>query len=176
MIRTMKPPLYIGPLSNSQRQRLERGLRSCDAFKLRRCQILLASARSERPSRIAAHLGCGTQTVRNAIRAFRSDPGGCLRAASSRPNSTRPVLDAAAGEQLHAILHQSPRVFGKNTSLWTLRLLAEVSVEPGVTSPVLSIESIRRAVQRMGVRWKRAKHWITSPDPRYALKKSSATG
>ena len=176
MIRTMKPPLYIGPLSNTQRQRLERGLRSRDAFKLRRCQILLASARCERPSLIAAHLGCGTQTVRNAIRAFRTDPAGCLRAASSRPNSIWPALDAAACEQLRAILHQSPRAFGKHTSLWTLRLLAEVSVEQGVTSHILSIESIRRACQRMGVRWKRAKHWITSPDPRYALKKSSAIG
>ena len=25
-------------------------------------------------------------------------------------------------------------------------------------------------------RWKRDKHWITSPDPEYALKKTSATG
>lgn len=172
----MKPPLYIGPLSNRQRRRLEKGLRSRDAFTLRRCQILLASARGERPSVIAAHLRCGTQTVRNAIRAFRTDPVGCLRAASSRPNSTTPILDAAACEQLRAIMHESPRAFGKQTTLWTLRLLAAVSAEHQITPHALSIESIRRAFQRIGVRWKRAKHWITSPDPRYALKKSSATG
>src|SRR5512147_497712 len=115
----MKPPLYIGPLSNRQRRRLEKGLRSRDAFTLRRCQILLASARGERPSVIAAHLRCGTQTVRNAIRAFRTDPVGCLRAASSRPSSTTPILDAAACEQLRAIRHESPRAFGKQTSLLT---------------------------------------------------------
>src|SRR5512143_1197107 len=172
----MKPPLYIGPLSNRQRRRLEKGLRSRDAFTLRRCQILLASARGERPSRIAAHLRCGTQTVRHAIRAFRTDPAGCLRAASARPNSTTAILDAAACEQLRAIMHESPRAFGKPTSLWTLPLLVEVSADHGITSHPLSIESIRRAFQRMGVRWKRAKHWITSPDPSYALKNSTALG
>jgi transposase len=155
---------------------LESGLRSHDAFALRRCQILLASARGERPAIIAAQLGCATQTVRNAIRAFRTDPTGCLRAASSRPKKAAPILDAAGCERLRAVLHESPRAFGKPTSLWTLRLLAEVCVDQGITVDLLSIESIRRALQRLGVSWKRAKHWITSPDPQYALKKSSATG
>src|SRR5512143_627070 len=129
----MKPPLYIGPLSNRQRRRLEKGLRSRDAFTLRRCQILLASARGERPSVIAAHLRCGTQTVRNAIRAFRPDPAGCLRAASSRPNSTTPVLDAAACEQQRAIMHESPRAFGTPPSPWTQRLPTAVSAEHDFT-------------------------------------------
>ena len=98
----------------------------------------------------------------------------CLRAKSSRPKSVAPVLDEAKRERLRAIVHESPRSFGKHTSLWTLRLLTEVCLEQGVTSRALSSESMRRAFKRMGVAWKRAKHWITSPDPRYALKKSSA--
>ena len=40
------------------------GLRSRDAFVLRRCQIVLASARGERAPRIAAVLGFDDQTVR----------------------------------------------------------------------------------------------------------------
>jgi transposase len=86
------------------------------------------------------------------------------------------VLDEAKREWLRAIVHESPRSFGKHTSLWTLRLLAEICFEQGVTSRALSSESMRRAFKRMGVAWRRAKHWITSPDPGYALKKSSATG
>jgi transposase len=86
------------------------------------------------------------------------------------------VLEEAKRERLRTIVHESARSFGKPTSLWTLRLLAEVCFEQGVTSRALSIESMRRAFKRMGVAWKRAKHWITSPEPRYALKKSSATG
>jgi hypothetical protein len=88
--------------------------------------------------------------VRNTIRAYRADMRTCLRAKSSRPKSVAPVLDEAKRERLRAIVHESPRSFGKPTSLWTLRLLAEVCFEQGVTSRALSIESKRRALKRMG--------------------------
>ena len=66
----MKPPIFVRTLSKQERQELESGLRSSDAFVLRRCQILLASVRREHPPRIAGNLGCGSQTVRNAIHDF----------------------------------------------------------------------------------------------------------
>lgn len=172
----MKPPMYVGPLSNQQRQQLEGGRRSGDGFKLRRCQLLLASAHGERPSQSAAHLGFTAQTVRNILRADRTDPTTCLQACSPRPNHTIPRLAEANGERLRAILHESPRAFGKNSSLWTLALLAQVCAAQGLTLGTVRVESIRRALQRRGVDWKRAKHWITSPDPRYAAKKSSVIG
>lgn len=169
----MKPSMYVGPLSSTRRQRLEKGLRSRDAFELRRCQILLASAGGQRPSQIAAHVGCKAQTVRNVIRAYRADTATCLRAKPFRPKRVAPVLDEAKRERLRTIVHESPRSFGKHTGLWTLRLLAEVCFEQGVTSRALSSESMRRDFKRMGVAWRRAKRWITSPDPRYALKKAA---
>src|ERR687895_1998134 len=72
-MEAMKPPMYVGHLPSDEQRRLEKGLRSRDAFELRRCQILLASARGGRPSQIAAHLGCTPQTVRNTIRAYWAD-------------------------------------------------------------------------------------------------------
>lgn len=168
--------MSIGPLSSPQRQRLEQGLRSRDALELRRCQILLASARGERPSQIAAHVGCTAQTVRNTLRAYRAEGALCLRAPSSRPKHTTPLLADAQGERLRALLHDNPRAFGKTTSRWTLALVAAVCLEQGLTPRTVSVETIRRALQRLGVSWKRAKHWITSPDPRYAAKKSNAIG
>lgn len=172
----MKAPMYLGPLSTQQRQRLESGLHARDGFEVGRCQILLASARGERPSQIAAHVGCTAQTVRNTLRAYRADSAGCLRARSTRPVHAAPLLDTLQCQHLRTILHQSPRAFGKHTSLWTLALLAEVCFAQGLTPHLVSVESIRRARRRMRVNWKRAKHWITSPDPRYAAKKSSAIG
>jgi hypothetical protein len=41
---------------------------------------------------------------------------------------------------------------------------------------VLSGETIRQALLRLGVGWKRAKRWLTSPDPAYAQKNVGATG
>jgi transposase len=173
MMGAMKPPMYVGLLPSEDQRRLTKGLRSSNAFELRRCQILLASARGERPSQIAAHVGCTAQPVRNTIRAYQVDAAHCLRARSSRPKTAVPMLDEARRERLRAILHETPRSFGKPTSLWTLRLAAEVCFEQGVTGRRGSIDSIRRALKRMGVGWKRAKHWITSPDPQYSLKKAT---
>jgi hypothetical protein len=51
---SMRPPIFVRPLSEVERSALEKGLRSADAFVLRRCQMLLASARGERAPRIAA--------------------------------------------------------------------------------------------------------------------------
>jgi transposase len=176
MMGAMKAALFVGSLSDADRQRLDSGLRSRDAIELRRCQILLASADGQRPSQIAAHVGCTPQAVRNTIRSFHTTSTECLRPKRPGPKNAVPILDDLKCERLRAIVHERPRAFGKATSLWTLRLLAEVCLEQGVTPHALSIESIRRAFKRMGVSWKRAKRWITSPDPRYAIKKSSPCG
>jgi hypothetical protein len=40
----------------------------------------------------------------------------------------------------------------------------------------VSDETIRATLARLGVRWKRAKRWITSPDPEYVRKKTRETG
>lgn len=165
--------MYVRPLTTEERHQLEVERRSSDAFTLRRCQILLASACRERPAQIARNLGCATQSVRNAIKAFHSVGLASLHAHSRRPKRTRLVLDA---EPLRALLHERPRAFGKPRSTWTLRLAAEVCWERGLTPYQVSIETIRQALKRLGMNWRRAKRWITSPDPQYALKKSSATG
>jgi len=73
------------------------------------------------------------------------------------------------------LLHQSPRALGKPTSLWTLPLAAQVCFEKGWTPRLVSGETIRLVLKRLGVGWKRAKHWLVSPDPEYARKKKCAT-
>ena len=68
----MQAPLFIRPLSAVEQHALQGGLRSRDAFTLRRSQILLASARGCHSTQIAAYLGCKDQTVRNALHAFET--------------------------------------------------------------------------------------------------------
>lgn len=172
----MKPPLYIRPLTDEERAALEAGLRSCEAFTLRRCQILLASAQRQKPSVIAKTLHCAPQTVRNVIHAFDEHGLACVQHGSNVPVSVEPVLNAEKRARLQAILHQSPRNFGKPASVWTLKLLAEVCYEQGLSGTTLSAPTILDAIGRLGVSWKRAKHWIVSPDPAYARKKNAGTG
>jgi transposase len=172
----MNLPLFVRPLTDSERQQLQVGLRSSDAFTVRRCQILLASVNGSRASQIARNLPCARGTVRNAIHAFHTEGTHCLREKSSRPRSVRPAPDGRHVDALKDLLHQSPRTLGKPTGLWTLDLLAEVCQSRGWTPRRFTGEAIRLALKRLGIRWRRARHWITSPDPAYARKKKRATG
>jgi transposase len=166
----------VRELTAEERSRLEAGLRSQEPYVIQRCQILLASDRGEWAPRIAEMLGCNDQTVRNVIRRFEAEGlEACLTRRSCRAHTIHAQVDAVGCEQLRALLHQSPRTFGKPTGVWTLELVAEVSVAEGITAERVSDETIRQAIGRLGVRWKRAKQWITSPDPEYARKKVRAT-
>lgn len=173
----MRKPIYIRPLTEDEQHTLQEGLRSSNAFVLRRCQILLASARGQTARVIGEALGCDDQTVRNALHTFNTQGLAVLTRHSSAPQRTpHAAFNAPRREQLRSLLHQSPRTFGYATSLWTLALAAEVAYTEGLTHRPISGEAIRRALARLGVRWKRAKHWITSPDPAYIRKKNGVTG
>ena len=168
----MKPPIFVRELSENEREGLQAGVRSKDAFVMRRCQILLASARGESPPKIALSLGCASQTARNAIRAFNQRGMEALIPGSSTPKRVYSAFDAESAERLRGMLHRSPREFGYESSLWTLAMAAEAAFEEGLTERRVSGETIRATLWRLlGIRWLRAKRWITSPDPLYERKK-----
>lgn len=166
----MKPPLYVRPITDDEREALKAGLRSTDAFTLRSSQILLASARGRRPQQIADELGCVSQTVRNPITAVNGRGPAALQERSHRNHTS---FDGAGVEQLRALAHRTPREFGYSTSLWTLELLADESLRQGLTTHRVSDETIRQAILQLGTSWKRVKHWITSPDPENLRKKAT---
>jgi transposase len=171
----MRTPIFIRPLTQDEQRQVQSGLRSSDAFVLRRCQILLASARGQRAPMIASQLGCDDQTVRNVIKGFNTKGLAVLKAGSSRPHRLRTIFSQQGAQQLKELLHRSPRDFGHQRGTWTLELAAQVSFEQGIVPTQVSSESVRRALKRLGTNWKRAKHWITSPDPQYLLKKTLVT-
>src|SRR5690348_5525435 len=104
----MKPPAFVRTLTAAERPSLQAGLRSADAFTVRRCQVLLASANGQRAPAIARNLGCAVGTVHNAQRAFQREGLACLREKSSRPHSVRAFLDERLAEALKDLLHHSP--------------------------------------------------------------------
>src|SRR5436305_6929073 len=139
----MKPPIFVRTLSKEERKPLEAGLRSKGAFTLRRSQMLLVSSRGEHVPQIAENLGCGQQTVRDAIHDFNGRGLKALTAGSSRPKRTRAVFDEQSVERLRELLYRSPREFGYDTSLWTLEMAAQVSFEEGLVQRRLSGETVR---------------------------------
>jgi len=116
----MKTPIYVRELTETERARLKTGLRSQNQFEIHRSQIVLASARKETARRIARTLGCDDQTVRNVIKKFNAIGLEALKSESRRPHTIATAIAPEKIEQLKDLLHQSPRKFGKETSLWTL--------------------------------------------------------
>ena len=161
----VKPPIFVGSFSQEEREALEEaGLRSKDAFVLRRCQMLLAGSRGESPpKKIARGLGCGSRTLSNAVHGFDERGLHALAPGSSRPKRTRAAFVRRRGERravagafapLPEGVRQGQRV-ACGRSRWPA---AEVAFEEGLTQRQVSGETIRATLARLlGVRWQRAK-------------------
>jgi transposase len=169
----MKSRIFIRKISEEEWEKIAGGLQSSKAFVMRRSQILLASERGESIKTIAEQLGCSLELPRVVINGFNEKGLDILKEKSKRPHQIERAYDEEQGEKLKELLRQSPWKYGKDSSLWTLEMLAEVSFEEGITESQVSYEAVRQALKRMGINWGRAKHWITSPDPHYQHKKNN---
>lgn len=169
--------LYARVLNSEERSTLQQGLKAQRGSEVRRSQIILLSADEHwQVSDIARQVGLSGQQVRRVLHAFNGQGMIGLQIRSrARQDDQRAFSDAAA-TRLKDIVHLSPRTFGYDTSLWTLALLAAVSYREGLTEWVVHLDTISETLKRMGVSWQRAKHWIHSPDPHYATKKSVGIG
>src|SRR5215208_1425532 len=108
----MRPPIFVRSLSDTEKEQLQTALRSSEAFVMRRAQIILASHRGERASQIARSLGCGQQTVRDAIHDFNRRGLDALVAGSSRPKHTHRAFDDEQSEK--PFLNCSTRTLGSS--------------------------------------------------------------
>lgn len=167
--------LYVRELTSEEAQALENGLRSNSAFTVRRCQMLLSSAKGLKAQQIADQLHCSDQTVREAIHAFHQAGWACIQEKSHRPRSATFSFSDEALTRLPDIIASSPRTFGHEHSLWSLDRLAETCYQEGLTAKVVSYETMRNAIQRIGINWKRARQRLQSTDEAYLIKKNSAT-
>src|SRR5215208_2725989 len=96
----MKPTMFVRALTADEREALDRGLKSSDAFTLRRAQILLASADGKGPSEIGRVIGVTAQAVRDTIRAFHDHGTGALVKGSNAPKVPRAVWDRKRDDEL----------------------------------------------------------------------------
>ena len=160
----MHPPIFVRELGRRGARPARRRL----AFPKRVHRAACPDRAAER-RRAPAAGHCAGLVLRGADRAQRHPclqrPGlAALTAGSPRPKSAAPVLDGARLERLRALLHQ-PRATSASRGLWTLALAAEVAHAQGLTRPAGQDETIRQALKRLGVGWKRAKTLDHQPRP-----------
>lgn len=77
-------------------------------------------------------------------------------------------LDAAGMAWLDALLAQDPQAHGYTLTGWTVPALQTEAARVGYR---VSASTLRRAIRRLGWRWKRPKFVLGRPDPAYAEKK-----
>ena len=171
----MKKPIFVRILSKEEKSTLQTGLQSAVAFTVRRCQILLSSAQKKTARQIANDLHCSDQCVREALKAFEREGLACLQEKSHARHDDQCPFEEVGLVRLQEIIRLSPRTFGHETSLWTLALLAETCVAESISRRPVNEDSVRRALKSVGIQWRRAKHWIHSPDPHYDHKKKDVT-
>lgn len=169
----MSAPVFVRDLTEAERHALSEAARSENAFTRCRAHVLRFSQHRLVAPKIAEGLGCAHQTVLNVIHDFNERGLESLTPQPKAAPDARRIFDEANRQKLMHIAHQSPRAFGKPRSEWSLEGLAEVAFEEGLTERQVSHETVRQAILAMGVSWQRAKHWIESPDPQYALKKTA---
>ena len=168
-------PLYARTLTDEERNSLRQSLKSGNGFRVRRAQMILMSAEEGlKVDEIGTRLGCHGQSVREAIHAFGQVGLASLQFGSRSRHDDQRAFNDPARESLHAMLRRSPRELGYKTSIWSLDLLARASFEHGLTATHVRGETVRATLGAMGLRWQRAKHWITSPDAGYQRKKTGA--
>jgi transposase len=168
-------PIQVRELTQEEQGTLQKGLRSSSAFTVRRCQIILSSAQGRTSCQIAAQLHCSDQAVRNAIRAFEQEGLSCLKEKSHARHDQQSAFDEAGQDRLREIIRLSPRALGHESSLWTLDMLAESCWQEGLVSRPVSGDNVGYVLRQMGISWRRAKHWIRSPDGHYAHRKKDET-
>ena len=114
----------------------------------------------------------GTPARCPAVERGRPPAPGSLEAKSTGPKNPTRAWPRDRDDELRELLHQSPRTFGKPRSLWTLELIADVCFERKLTARKVTAQTISANLARMKINWKRARGFMTSPDPEYAAKKA----
>jgi transposase len=168
--------IQIRELTTEEKQELKEGLKSSEAFTVRRCQILMSSEQGQTAPKIAEGLHCSAQSVRRAIHAFNQEGTLCIYEKSNRPHSSKFSFDRTALERLPDIVHSSPRDYGIVHSLWSLERLVQVCHQLGMIETPVSLPVMRKAIKRAGIDWKRVRKRMRSTDEAYEEKKSDEMG
>lgn len=148
-------------LSRKERKLLENLVRNTsDANTLRRVQALLWLDDGEDVEEVADQLYVSRLTIYKWVRHFkqRDRLNLCERVSdgrhSGRPCTVKGIIDP----MIDKIIDECPRDLGYNPTVWTAPLLVQYLEE--FHNIVVSTQSVRLAIERLGVRWKRPRHQL----------------
>ena len=140
-------------------------VQTTDATVLRRAQALLWVASGDSVTAVAQRLCVTRQAIYKWLRLFEqssiSNLATRLQAAprSGRPGTVKGVIEPLLDE----VIDHDPRLFGLNSTVWTASLLAQYLQAEHTLC--VSVSSIRQALIRLDIKWKRPRHTLSLRSP-----------
>jgi transposase len=132
----------------------------------RRYHAILLVGDGQHPETVATAVGCSRASVYNWVAAWRRAGVAGLDEALHVPPLPAHTIPLAT--LLTALLRDDPQARGHHATGWTTPLLHGEVRRAGYR---VSEHTVRRAVRRLGWRWKRPKYVLGRPDPQYAEKR-----
>jgi transposase len=153
----MKPPRFVRPLTEAERQEVEELFRHGPTARIRRrAQAVRLSALGYSVPQITEILGCTPQSVHNWLTAFEAGGGAALvdKERSGRP----PVATSSYRQQLVEAIKDNPRDLGYPFTVWTVtRLRAHLARQLSI---LLSESRVRQIMKEEGLVFKRPQHTL----------------
>ena len=162
--------LYVRDIGTAEGRRLQQIVRTGrDRIKVRRAQIVLASAQGSKVPDIARRLYFSSAHVRTVIKAFNAEgfTGLAPKYCGGRPPKF-------TEEQRSLIIETAlcpPDLLGQPFTRWSLAKLRDFIIDERIVDSI-SIETIRQMLKTAKVKLRRTKTWKECNDPKLASKKN----
>jgi len=134
----------------------------------KRYRAVLLRAEGLTVAAVAGALRCSQASVYAWTAAWRRDGAAGLREGDHGGGQVK--LGAAGETLLGELLASDPQARGHRATGWTVPLLRGELARIGVS---VGERTIRRALHRLGYRWKRPRYILGRPDPAYAEKRGA---
>ena len=126
--------VYVRPVTLNEGNKLQNIVRrSSDTVKLRRAQIILASAQGMSVPEIAQVYHCSEEHIRIFIKRFNEDG---LDSLSRKKGGRRPPVITKKKSMIVELALMPPAIVGCAFTTWSLRKLAQIAVERKVVKDI----------------------------------------
>jgi transposase len=160
------------PLTPAQRFELEY-LATHNPVAAERCraQALLWLDEGEAPEQVAESLRVSRRTVYYWASRIGDRPGVDLKERlADAPRSGRPRAgDGGVDNRIAEVIDSDPRELGYHSTVWTAPLLAQYLRDHHDVD--VSRKTVGRAIDRLGIRWKRPRHELSRRSPTWRQSK-----
>jgi transposase len=154
-------------LTPQQRAALEAAMAGeQEVRRWRRYQAVLLLGEGDAPTTVARTLRCSRASIYAWAARWRVRGVAGLREGDH--GGGKPKLDGGGEAVLAAVLATDPQSRGHQATGWTVPLL---QTELAAAGYAVADRTMRRALHRLGYRWKRPRYVLGRPDPEYEAKK-----